>query len=126
LAQIRDKTFPGACLKYSQTSHHGKTGISRYTTGFPLVQQNDIGLETLSQQNCTALARSEVAACLRERWVSQRLLWCDFDPVCVPHLFGTWKATPCHNHLMFNLDGNQNPCAEGGEKIQPAYSGEGD
>jgi hypothetical protein len=126
LAQIRDEARPGTRLKYSQTTHNGKTGISRNTTGFPLIQQNDIGLETLGQENGAALARTEVAAYLRQRRVRQGLLWCDFNPVCVPYLFGARKTTTCHSHLMLNLDGNQNPFVEGGEKIQPANPGEGD
>ncbi|MDR3674247.1 MAG: hypothetical protein P4N24_02075 [Acidobacteriota bacterium] len=125
LAQIRDEACPGARLKDSQTSHNGKTGICRNTTGFPLIQQNDIGWETLGQQNSAALTGTKVAACMLERRVRQGPLRCDFDPVCLPYLFGARKTTTRHCYFMLNLDRDQNPFVNGGEKIQSANPGEG-
>lgn len=69
LAQVRDEAPPGTRLKYSQTAHHGKTCIARDTTGFPLVQQNEIGLEALGQEDSAALTRPETLACLGQREV---------------------------------------------------------
>ena len=59
LAKIRDEAPTGARLKQSQTAGDGEARLPRDAAHLPLVQQDEVGWQTLGQKDGAALARTE-------------------------------------------------------------------
>src|SRR5664280_2635278 len=114
LTKIRDEAPASARLKHSQAAGDGEARRPRDAARLPFIQEDEVGWQTLGQEDGAALARTEALACLLQQRTRGRGRRFHLNPDGLPDFLGSGKTTPIHGHFMVDFGWDQYAFVERG------------